>query len=647
MSQDAIPLPAARPIRFVHRGEVVSVSGLPSTTSVLSWLREHARCTGTKEGCNEGDCGACTVLVGSLQEDGQAGGRVAWKPVNSCIQFLPTLDGHALLTVDDLGGQHPAQQALVDCHGSQCGFCTPGFVMSLAACRDRQGDVPASRRQIADALSGNLCRCTGYRPILDAGEQMARQPAPRLGHPGTAAALASLQADAPLHYADATPFHTPRTLADLAALRAARPAARLLAGSTDIGLWVNKQFRDLGEVIYLGGVAELKAIAVTDHLLTIGAGASLQAAWDALAAHWPATREMGLRFASVPVREAGTMGGNLANGSPIGDSAPVLIALGATIVLRHGAQQRSMPLQDFYLDYMQNQLQPGEFVAAIQVPLPGPDELLRVDKLSKRYDCDISGLSAGLWLKLQDGVVADARFAFGGLAGIVKRAAGAEAAVRGQPWTAAAVQAAMAALDGDFTPMSDQRASAAYRQRAARNLLQQAVAGHPARGAGAGDPTQRVECRMNQPVESFLATPADPVPATATATVVGRSRPHESAHLHVAGAAPYIDDLPELAGTLHAALGLSPVAHGTLRGIDLDRLRAQPGVVAVFTAADIPGPNDCGPIIHDDPDPGRRHDGCAMSASRCSPSSPPAATPPAAPPRWPGRCCRSTPCPRC
>ena len=462
---------STRPIRFVHRGAIVTVSGVPSTTSVLNWLREHARCTGTKEGCNEGDCGACTVLVGSLQEGGQPG-ALDWKPVNSCIQFLPALDGHALLTVEDLGGQHPAQQAMVACHGSQCGFCTPGFVMSLAACRARHTEAPATRQQIADDLSGNLCRCTGYRPILDAGEQMFQQPAPALGHPGTAAALARLQADSPLHYAADTPFHAPRTLADLAALRAAKPQARLLAGSTDIGLWVNKQFRDLGEVIYLGEVAELKAITVADGVLTIGAGASLQAAWAALATHWPATRAMGLRFASLPVREAGTMGGNVANGSPIGDSAPVLIALGAAIVLRHGDQQRSMPLQDFYLGYMQNQLQPGEFVEAITVPLPGPDELLRVDKLSKRYDCDISGLSAGLWLRLQGGVVADARFAFGGLAGIVKRAAGAETAVRDQPWTLPTVQAAMAALDADFTPMSDQRASAGYRQRAARNLLQ-------------------------------------------------------------------------------------------------------------------------------------------------------------------------------
>ena len=465
------PPEPTRPIRFHHRGEVVSVQGLESTASVLAWLREHAHRTGTKEGCNEGDCGACTVLVGELGADG----RVAFKPINSCIQFLPTLDGKALITVDDLGGDHPAQQAMVACHGAQCGFCTPGFVMSLAACLERHaaaGSV-ASRQQLADDLSGNLCRCTGYRPILDAGQQMLRLPAQRLGSAAIAQALQALQADPPLHYAAATPFHAPRTLARLAALRAAKPEACLLAGSTDIGLWVNKQFRALGEIVYLGEVAELKQISAAGGWLQIGAGASLAAAWDALALHWPATREMGLRFASLPIREAGTMGGNIANGSPIGDSAPVLIALGAWVVLRRGEAQRCLPLQDFYLGYLKTALQPGEFVQTLRVPLPETtaDAVLRVYKLSKRFDCDISGLAAGLWLRLGGGVVADVRFAFGGLAGTVKRAAGAEAAVRGQPWTEVTVQAAMAALDDDFEPLSDLRASASYRRRAARNLL--------------------------------------------------------------------------------------------------------------------------------------------------------------------------------
>jgi len=469
------PAGTPRPVRFVHRGAVVAVQGPAPTLSVLAWLREHARCTGTKEGCNEGDCGACTVLLGELQADGQVG----FKPVNSCLQFLPTLDGKALLTVEDLGGSHPAQQAMVACHGSQCGFCTPGFVMSLAACGERHaaaGTRP-TRAEIADDLSGNLCRCTGYRPILDAGQQMTTLPPQPLGSPALVAALQALHADTPLVYqADgAAPFHAPRTLDDLAALRAAKPQARLLAGNTDVGLWVNKQFRDLGEVIYLGEVAALKAITTADGWLQIGAGASLQAAWAALAAHWPAPSgvdDMGRRFASRPIREAGTLGGNIANGSPIGDGAPVLIALGAELVLRQGAATRTLALPDFYLGYMRNALQPGEFVQALRVPLPQPGEALRVYKLSKRHDCDISGLAAGLWLKRDGKQVVDARFAFGGLAATVQRAAGAEAAVRGQPWTAATVQAAMAALDHDFQPLSDLRASAGYRQRAARNLLQ-------------------------------------------------------------------------------------------------------------------------------------------------------------------------------
>ena len=484
---DAVPdATVTRPVRFWHRGQVVSVDSLPATTSVLGWLREHAHCTGTKEGCNEGDCGACTVLVGELAADGS----VALKPINSCIQFLPTLDGKALVTVEDLGGQHPAQQAMVACHGSQCGFCTPGFVVSLAACYQRHqaaGSV-ATRQQLADDLSGNLCRCTGYRPILDAGQQMFALPPQPIDTTAMAAALKCLQADAPLHYAVGPGLHAPRSLDALATLVAAKPQARLLAGSTDIGLWVNKQFRDLGEVIYLGEVAELKAISREEGCLTIGAGASLSAAWQALAALHPSLRETGLRFASLPVREAGTMGGNIANGSPIGDSAPVLMALDAQVVLRQGPATRSLPLQQFYLGYMRNQLVPGEFVQALRIPLPGATSdgtgqagaagagatsttHIRAYKLGKRYDCDISALACGLWLQLNGETVVDARFAFGGMAATVARAAQAEAAVRGQPWTEVTVQAAMAALDADYQPLTDLRASASYRRRAARQLL--------------------------------------------------------------------------------------------------------------------------------------------------------------------------------
>ncbi len=495
-----------RPIHFVHRGRIVAVEGAAPTRSVLEWLREDARCTGTKEGCAEGDCGACTVIVAELA-DAAAGsaaaratvvGGLSLRPVNACIRFLPTLDGKALLSVEDLaavaGGErhpegidalHPVQRAMVECHGSQCGFCTPGFVMTLAASYEQHkeaGNVP-SRQQLADELSGNLCRCTGYRPILDAGQRMFELPARRLDTAPLVALLQQLRTAAPLHYAAPNPavvqagtaridhFFAPRTLDELAALRAEHPQARLLAGCTDIGLWVNKMFRDLGDIVYVGEVDALKRIAVADGMLHIGAGATLEDAWSALAAHWPTLNEAWLRFAGPPVRHAGTMGGNVANGSPIGDSAPVLMALGARIQLRHAAAAREMALEDFYLDYMKNQLQPGEFVTGLSVPLPTPAQHLRAYKISKRYDCDISALFAALAIELDGEVVKSARFAFGGMAAVVKRARGAEAAVIGQPWSEATAEAAMQALDKDFTPLSDLRASADYRRQAARGLL--------------------------------------------------------------------------------------------------------------------------------------------------------------------------------
>ncbi len=487
-----------RPIRFVHRGRIVSVEGSAPTRSVLEWLREDARCTGTKEGCAEGDCGACTVIVAELAESGAASGTAAaqatvvgdlsLRPVNACIRFLPTLDGKALLSVEDLATTdelHPVQQAMVECHGSQCGFCTPGFVMTMAASYEHHheaGTVP-TRQQLADELSGNLCRCTGYRPILDAGQRMFELPRRRLDTAPIVALLQQLRADAPLHYVAPNPavlqdgqarqdhFFAPRTLEQLASLRADRPQARLLAGCTDIGLWVNKMFRDLGDIVYVGEVDELKRISEHDGALHIGAGATLEDAWSALAERWPSVNEAWLRFAGPPVRHAGTMGGNVANGSPIGDSAPVLIALGARIQLRHGSATREMLLEDFYLDYMKNQLAPGELVTGVSVPLPTPAQRLRAYKISKRYDCDISALFAALAIELDGDVVTSARFAFGGMAAIVKRARGAEAAVIGQPWTEATAQAAMRALDNDFTPLSDLRASADYRRQVARGLL--------------------------------------------------------------------------------------------------------------------------------------------------------------------------------
>ena len=487
-----------RPIRFYHqqRGEIVSVDGVAPTRTVLNWLREDAHSCGTKEGCNEGDCGACTVIVAELADQARAVGtpsaqativgELSLRTVNACIQFLPTLDGKALLTVEDLrgigGGRlHPAQEALVECHGSQCGFCTPGFAMSLAATYERhcEAGTRPSRQQLADDLSGNLCRCTGYRPILDAGQRMFDLTPVRLRTEGIAQALRDMQRAGGLAYvgpaADAAHqdrFWAPRSVDEFAALREQHPQARLLAGSTDIGLWVNKQFRDVGDLLYIGNVDELKRIErLADGTLRIGAAVTLEDAWSTLATEWPALQDMWLRFASLPVRNAGTLGGNIANGSPIGDAAPVLMALGASVLLRRGAERRAMPLDGFYLDYMKNALQPGEFIEALDVPAAAAASELRAYKLSKRYDCDISAVAAGLSITREGDVVSAARFAFGGMAATVKRAAHAEAAVLGQAWTEATVDAAITALAEDFKPLTDMRASAGHRLRVTRNLL--------------------------------------------------------------------------------------------------------------------------------------------------------------------------------
>ena len=507
-----------RPIRFFRHGAVVEVSDAHPTRSVLDWLREDARCTGTKEGCNEGDCGACTVVIGELPEHSESPGSavrgLALRTVNSCIQFLPTLDGKALFTVEDLkamggsaraaapqpvdadkpqaakgNGLHPVQQAMVECHGSQCGFCTPGFVMSLWSTYEHHkacGTQP-TRQQLADDLSGNLCRCTGYRPILDAGQRMFDLPALPLDTTPVIAALKALRAESgnrsdTFTYAGFNPdkrsdqFHAPKTLAALAGLREQKPKAQLLAGSTDVGLWVNKMFRDLGDIIFLGDVDELKLIdervGANGAELYIGAGASLEGAWSALASRFPALTDVWLRFASPPIRNAGTMGGNVANGSPIGDSPPVLMSLDAQIELRRGARVRRMPLEDFYIDYMKNQLEPGEFVQALAIPLAVTSRQVRAYKISKRFDCDISALCAGFSIELDGDVVKTVRLAYGGMAATVRRATGAEAALLGKPWTQATADAAKTALAGDYQPLSDMRASAAYRLQVAQNLLQ-------------------------------------------------------------------------------------------------------------------------------------------------------------------------------
>ena len=448
------------------------VRDVAPTQTILQHLREDLRCTGTKEGCAEGDCGACTVMVGSLEH-----GEVALKAVNACIGFTATLDGKALFTVEDLaasdGSLHPVQQALVECHGSQCGFCTPGFAMSLWGMYIKQEGQQPSRCQIDDALSGNLCRCTGYRPIIDAARRMGELPPVSFDRAALAQQLASLQRAQGFTYsAQGRQFHLPRTLDELTQLRAAHPDALLLAGSTDVGLWVTKQLRTLGDVIYLGQVDALKTVNEADGVIEIGAGVSLQDAYAALCRHYPdELSELWQRFASLPIRNAGTLGGNVANGSPIGDSMPWLIALGARVVMGSADGTRELALEDFYLGYQQKDLRLGEFVQALRVPLPRADVRFRTWKLAKRFDQDISAVCAAFAVTLDGAAIVDARIAFGGMAATPKRAANAEAALRGKAWSEVTLRAAMDALSSDYTPLSDMRASNTYRMRTAQNLL--------------------------------------------------------------------------------------------------------------------------------------------------------------------------------
>ena len=459
------------PIRFYYRGAVQEVANVSPTQTVLQHLREDLHCTGTKEGCAEGDCGACTVVIGSLRD-----GKVELKAVNSCIQLTPTLDGKALFSVEDLqqadGTLHPVQQALVECHGSQCGFCTPGFVMSLWGMYLKQECKP-QRREIDDALSGNLCRCTGYRPIIEAAERMGDFPRVELDRVALAQQLQALQRDTMTTYsAGGRHFHAPRTLDELVQVRAAHPEAVLLAGSTDIGLWVTKQMRELGDIIYLGQVDALKTVSSANGMLEIGAGVTLNDAYQALCEHYPQQlSEMWQRFASLPIRNAGTLGGNVANGSPIGDSMPWLIALGSEIVLRGSAGQRVMALEDFYLGYQKKDLLPGEFVEAVRVPLPRAGVQFRTYKLAKRFDQDISAVCAAFAFTLDGGLIKEARIAFGGMAATPKRADKAEAFLTGLDWSEANLRAAMALMEQDYAPLSDMRASSAYRMKAAQNLL--------------------------------------------------------------------------------------------------------------------------------------------------------------------------------
>jgi xanthine dehydrogenase small subunit len=540
---EVAPAMTNRPLQFLRRGQPVALGNVPPDRTLLEVLREDLGCTGTKEGCGEGDCGACTVVLGEARD-----GKVHYSAVNSCIRLAHSVDGMALWTVEDLAedpliqpmsettpstqadgkhgaaseaGLHPAQEAMVQCHGSQCGFCTPGFVMSLFGMYQRHivpihtsgctapPTQPITRELAQEELSGNLCRCTGYRPILDAAQQMAALPLVAVNEPVLLQKLELLSQSIQAPGANSS-YISPTRLPDLLAARAAHPDAQVVAGCTDVGLWVTKQHKQFARILDLTRVAELRQIQQDAHHITIGAAVTLTDAFAALAAQWPQLHTFATRFAGLPVRNSGTLGGNVANGSPIGDSMPLLIALRAQVVLASTRGERTLPLEKLYTGYRQNVMAADELLVRILVPRPGVTEaepppgrpkaasaprpgdagapspargsehtpvpsvganILRAYKISKRFDDDISAVCLVINLDIESDVVRHASIGAGGVAATPARAHHTEAALTGQPWTAETVQKAAAALQAEFSPISDMRASGAYRRTVLASLM--------------------------------------------------------------------------------------------------------------------------------------------------------------------------------
>jgi len=461
-------------LTFRFRGQTRTIDRFAPRTTLLDWLREEMGAKGTKEGCGEGDCGACTIVLSRPR-----GGALTYEPVNACILLLGQVDGAEVLTIEDLAkGEvlHPVQQAMVDMHGSQCGFCTPGVVMSLFA---HYHGAAATRESVDVALAGNLCRCTGYRPIVDAAlATCVGQPADVFAE-ATAARIAALSEidGRDLFVGDETSFFAaPTSEASLSALYEMHPDAVLLSGATDVGLWVTKRFMELKKIIWLGRVAGFATIISGPDALRLGAGVTLNDSTPELNALHPDLGVLLARFGSAQVRASGTVGGNIANGSPIGDMPPAFIALGARVELRKGGVSRELALEDFFLGYGKQDRRPGEYVRALVAPRLGEQDAFRAFKVSKRTDEDISAVMGAYRLTLEGRRVESARVAYGGMAAIPKRASGAEAALIGahldEP---ASWEAARAAIAKDFQPLSDMRASAVYRSEVAANLLIRAL----------------------------------------------------------------------------------------------------------------------------------------------------------------------------
>jgi xanthine dehydrogenase small subunit len=470
-------------IEFYLNGQPQKLDAVDPNMSVLAYLRTKMALTGTKEGCASGDCGACTVAIGSI--DPQHPDILRYDNINSCIAVVGSLHGKHLVTVDALKSEppHPVQQAMVEHHAAQCGFCTPGIVMSLFTVHQscQTNDQPPEMETLLDALSGNLCRCTGYRPILAAAATACLPDPSQHGNPIETDWLNNLamrdeliriaRQHGSLNDEKNQRYESPKTLAELRALRTAHPDARLIAGGTDLMLEVTQQLNRFEHLIALEGVDELHQMEVRSDGLYLGAAMTYRALLPTLAGPWPTIGHLLKRLGSSQIRNRGTLGGNIGNASPIGDMPPILIALGAEVELDSADGLRRLPLQDFFLGYKRTALRAHEFIRGVFIPAHDDAAIFKVYKISKRFDDDISAVLGAFWVKQSNDRVIDCRLAYGGMAAIPKRATGAEQALMGRPWDETSVRAAVEALAQDFTPMSDVRASATYRTQIAGNLL--------------------------------------------------------------------------------------------------------------------------------------------------------------------------------
>ena len=462
-------------LRFILNDEEIALTDVPAMQTLLDFLRLEKRLRGSKEGCAEGDCGACTVLVGRLR-----GGELVYESLTACITFVGSLDASHVVTIEHLsapsGPLHPVQQAMLDFHGSQCGFCTPGIVMSLYALWMREPN-PATA-QIEQALQGNLCRCTGYSPIVRAAKAISTygeaEKDPLVAHRAAVKArITALRDGKRVEIGEGKGrLIVPASADDLAEVYAAEPGATLVSGATDVGLWVTKYMRDIGPMVFIGEVPELHHIEAFGGAVKLGAAVTYTEAAAIITQHFPQLGDLWGRIGGDQVRNMGTVGGNIANGSPIGDTPPPLIALGAHITLRKGNERRDVKLKDYFIAYGKQDRQPGEFVESVTIPLLPAGEQFACYKVTKRRDEDISALCGAFRVFInEDGKVGMARIAYGGMAATPKRAVAVEAALIGQPWNGETIDAAVAAFPADFQPISDMRASAEYRMLAAQNLL--------------------------------------------------------------------------------------------------------------------------------------------------------------------------------